>query len=222
MSFKDHFSPAAAAYAAARPTYPDGLFRFVAEHAPARRLVWDCATGSGQAARDLARYFERVIATDASDSQIAHAAARKGVEYRVARAEDSGLPDASADAVTVATALHWLDFEAFYCEARRVLAPRGVIAVWSYGSLVLPPPLGPMLHRFEYETMGSYWPPERRADSVRAYLVSKGAERSRIETIGMGKTVPAKFCPDIKNRKELIACLAPNRRAIIAVKGPAR
>ncbi len=38
----------------------------------------------------------------------------------------------------------------------------------------------------------------------------------------MGKTVPAKFCPDIKNRKELIACLAPNRRAIISIKGPAK
>ena len=63
---------------------------------------------------------------------------------------------------------------------------------------------------------------ERRADAVRAYLVGKGTARDRIETIGMGKTVPAKFCPDIKNRKELIACLAPNRRAIVSIKGPAK
>jgi OOP family OmpA-OmpF porin len=63
---------------------------------------------------------------------------------------------------------------------------------------------------------------ERRADSVKAYLVSKGADRNKIETIGMGKTVPAKFCPDIKDRKELITCLAPNRRAIVAVKGPGK
>src|SRR5262249_3032524 len=63
---------------------------------------------------------------------------------------------------------------------------------------------------------------ERRAESVKAYLVGKGADRAKIETIGMGKTVPAKFCPDTKNRKELIACLAPNRRAIISLKGAAR
>jgi OOP family OmpA-OmpF porin len=63
---------------------------------------------------------------------------------------------------------------------------------------------------------------ERRADSVKAYLVTKGVDRDKVETIGMGKTVPAKFCPDIKNRKELIACLAPNRRAIISLKGLAR
>jgi len=63
---------------------------------------------------------------------------------------------------------------------------------------------------------------ERRADNAKAYLVSKGVARDKIETIGMGKTVPAKFCPDDKDRKALIACLAPNRRAIISLKGPAR
>src|SRR2546425_3282324 len=63
---------------------------------------------------------------------------------------------------------------------------------------------------------------ERRADSVKSYLVGKGADRNGIETIGMGKTVPAKFCPDMKKRSELIACLAPNRRAIVSIKGPAR
>ena len=63
---------------------------------------------------------------------------------------------------------------------------------------------------------------ERRADSVKAYLAEKGVPRNQIETIGMGKTVPAKFCPDSKDRKALIACLAPNRRAITAFKGIAR
>ena len=64
---------------------------------------------------------------------------------------------------------------------------------------------------------------EKRADAVKAYLVSKGANRDSIETIGMGKTAPAKFCgAEIKDRKALIACLAPNRRAIVAIKGPAR
>ena len=63
---------------------------------------------------------------------------------------------------------------------------------------------------------------ERRADSVKSYLVAKGTDRNKIETIGMGKTVPAAFCPDNKDRKALIACLAPSRRAIISLKGTAR
>jgi len=60
---------------------------------------------------------------------------------------------------------------------------------------------------------------ERRADSVKTHLVGKGVDRTKIDTIGMGKTVPAKICPGIKNRSELIACLAPNRRAVISIKG---
>lgn len=63
---------------------------------------------------------------------------------------------------------------------------------------------------------------EKRAENVKKYLVSKGVAAGKIETIGMGKTVPAKFCPDTKNRKELIACLAPSRRAIVSIKGPAK
>jgi OOP family OmpA-OmpF porin len=65
---------------------------------------------------------------------------------------------------------------------------------------------------------------ETRAENIKKYLVSKGVDAAKIETIGMGKTVPAKFCPDgeYKNRKQLIACLAPSRRAIISIKGPAK
>ncbi len=63
---------------------------------------------------------------------------------------------------------------------------------------------------------------ERRAESVKTYLVGKGTDPDKIETLGMGKTVPAKFCPAINKRAELIACLAPNRRAIVSIKGPAR
>jgi OOP family OmpA-OmpF porin len=61
---------------------------------------------------------------------------------------------------------------------------------------------------------------ERRADSVRDYLVSKGVPKDKIETLGMGKTqpVPGVVC-DMKMSKELIACLAPNRRVEVEVKG---
>jgi len=63
---------------------------------------------------------------------------------------------------------------------------------------------------------------ERRADAVRAYLVSKGADASKIETLGFGKTLPAKSCPDQKDRKTLIECLAPNRRVVVEVQGTPR
>ena len=61
---------------------------------------------------------------------------------------------------------------------------------------------------------------ERRADAVRDYLVSKGVPRDKIETLGMGKTqpVPGVVC-NMTNFKALIACLAPNRRVEVEVKG---
>ncbi len=63
---------------------------------------------------------------------------------------------------------------------------------------------------------------ERRADAVRAYLVSKGADASLVETLGFGKTSPAKSCPDQKDRKALIECLAPNRRVVVEIQGTPR
>lgn len=63
---------------------------------------------------------------------------------------------------------------------------------------------------------------ERRAEAVRDYLISKGADRNSIEVYGFGKTLPIKSCPDTKDRKALVECLAPNRRVEIDVKGPGR
>ena len=130
--FSDHFAAVAAAYADFRPRYPAALLAWLAEHAPARTLAWDCATGSGQAALDLAPHFARVIATDASAAQIATAPAHPGVEYRLAPAEASGLADASIDLITVAQALHWFDLERFYAGTTGAQAGRatGGVELW--------------------------------------------------------------------------------------------
>jgi OOP family OmpA-OmpF porin len=63
---------------------------------------------------------------------------------------------------------------------------------------------------------------EKRADAVRAYLVSKGVDASKVETLGFGKTLPVKSCPDQKDRKSLIECLGPNRRVVVEVQGTPR
>jgi ubiquinone/menaquinone biosynthesis C-methylase UbiE len=161
-SFPDHFSGVAGAYAERRPHYPRQLFTWLAALAPQRELAWDCATGSGQAAVGLADHFERVIATDASEAQIAAAVAHPDIEYRVAPAASSGLASDSADLVTVGQALHWFDRPAFYAEARRVLRPDGVVAVWTYGlSSLGDPRADAALRRFYSETVGPYWPRER-------------------------------------------------------------
>ena len=161
-SFFDYFSGQADTYARARPTYPDWLYDRILEHTAGRTLAWDCATGNGQAARDLARHFDRVIATDASAEQIGAAEPVANVEYRVATAESSGIASRSVDLVTVAQALHWLDLPRFYDEVRRVGAPKSMIAAWYYGSCVLAPGLQEMIADFEHRLLAPYWPANRR------------------------------------------------------------
>jgi OmpA-OmpF porin, OOP family len=63
---------------------------------------------------------------------------------------------------------------------------------------------------------------EKRAEAVRAYLVSKGVDAAKVETLGFGKTLPVKACPDQKDRKGLIECLGPNRRVVVEVQGSPR
>jgi OOP family OmpA-OmpF porin len=63
---------------------------------------------------------------------------------------------------------------------------------------------------------------EQRAEAVRAYLVSKGVDAAKVETLGFGKTLPVKACPDQKDRKATIDCLAPNRRVVVEVQGTPR
>src|SRR6266705_2949825 len=62
----------------------------------------------------------------------------------------------------------------------------------------------------------------RRADSVKAYLVSKGIAASRIYTEGKGKRQPVKECQGSGKTKELIACLEPNRRVESEAVGTAQ
>jgi SAM-dependent methyltransferase len=162
-AFSDHFAPVAANYAAFRPTYPPALYAWLASLVSRHDLAWDCAAGSGQATLGLAEQFARVLATDASRAQIESAPPHPRVTWRVAAAEDSGLPDSAVDLVAVAQALHWFDLDRFYAEVRRVLKPGGVLAVWTYGvTEVEGAAVDERLQIFYRVTVGPYWPPERR------------------------------------------------------------
>ena len=163
MSFKDHFSHVADAYAAARPEYPGELFDLIASRVPREARVWEPGCGSGQATRGLAARFAHVHATDPSAQQIAQHWAQGGagnVSIAVEPGERTTLPDGGVHLVAVAQALHWFDRAAFFAECGRVLAPGGVLAAWGYADFLAPEGMVDAVADFR-ALIDPYWPPER-------------------------------------------------------------
>ncbi|OGT55231.1 MAG: hypothetical protein A3E01_06265 [Gammaproteobacteria bacterium RIFCSPHIGHO2_12_FULL_63_22] len=161
VAFQDHFSGHAAAYADARPGYPDDLFAWLAAQSHGHQLAWDAGCGNGQASVALAGYFDSVVASDPSEAQIASAMANERVRYFVAAAEESGLPGCCADLITVAQAYHWFDTARFCAESRRVLKPGGLIAVWSYAQSEVSPDVDRVFNELHDVRLAQDWPSGR-------------------------------------------------------------
>lgn len=161
MTFKDHFSSQASAYARARPTYPRAFFAELARLAPGHSLAWDAGTGNGQAAVALAEFFERVVATEPGAAQLAEATPHPRVSYHQAAERAPMLAEASVDLFTVAQAAHWFDRAAYYAEVRRLARPGAVVALWTYALCSVTPEVDAEIYRFYDEVVGPYWPPER-------------------------------------------------------------
>jgi len=159
---KDNFSRQAETYAKYRPGYPRELFDFILSRVSARDDAWDCATGNGQSARELSRYFKKVMATDISQNQLDNAAQAENIIYSIQPAEATTFGENSFDLITVSQALHWLQFEEFYQEVRRVGRPESWIAVWMYGLLQISPDIDKLIEVHHYSTLATYWDYERK------------------------------------------------------------
>jgi len=90
---------------------------------------------------------------------VALADVHSGIEFRVARAEDSGLPSSTVDLITVAQALHWFDIDAFFAEAGRILKPCGVLAFWCYHNYTVNPACDEVIGAI-FDSVDNYWPAE--------------------------------------------------------------
>ena len=159
---KDLFSQHSEKYAMFRPKYPVDLYRFIYSHCKSFEVAWDCATGNGQAAQDLALKFNKVFASDFSEQQIQSAVGRANIIYSVCPAEQTPFADNTFNLITVAQAAHWLPFDTFYKEVKRVAKPNATIAIWGYGLLSVHPEIDKLISNFYTNIIGMYWDKERK------------------------------------------------------------
>jgi SAM-dependent methyltransferase len=122
------FNRLAASYRA-RPPYPAALVDRLSALAggPGGRVA-DLGAGTGLLSLPLAARGHAVAAVEPARAMIEASGVVPGVTPAHATAEATGLPSASADLVVLADALQWVDPPAGAAEARRLLAPGGVLA----------------------------------------------------------------------------------------------
>ncbi len=160
---KDNFSQQAKIYARFRPLYPPELYEFIMSHVPLREHALDCATGNGQAASGLSSYFDHVDAFDISKKQLDQAPRLPNIRYLVSNEVHTPYPDNHFDLITVAAALHWLNFEKFFTEIKRVARDRAVFACWSYKVVRFSnDEIDAAIDDFYSRILKDYWDPERK------------------------------------------------------------
>ncbi|HEU5283078.1 MAG TPA: class I SAM-dependent methyltransferase [Burkholderiales bacterium] len=132
-------------YARHRAGFPDSLFDRLSAFGIGERgqSVVDLGTGTGTLARGFARRGCRVVGIDPSEPLMEQArrldaAAGVGVEYRIGRAEDTGLPGGSVDVVCAGQCWHWFDRRQAAAEVARILRPEGAIAIAHFDWIPLP------------------------------------------------------------------------------------
>jgi SAM-dependent methyltransferase len=128
----DKFASVADVYERGRPDYPPAVVGALAAElglTPGSPVL-DLAAGTGKLSRALVEFGLDLVAVEPQAEMRDRLAANIGAErVRDGVAEDIPLDDESVDAVTVADGFHWFDRPKALAEIRRVLRPKGGLAI---------------------------------------------------------------------------------------------
>lgn len=140
-----NFGKAASEYGSHRAGFPDSFFERLALFAVGQpdQTIVDLGTGTGTLARGFARRGCSAIGVDIDARMLAQArelARQESLEvsFVEARAEATGLPDASTDVVVAGQCWHWFDRPRTIEEVRRLLKPGGKLVIAHFDWLPLP------------------------------------------------------------------------------------
>jgi ubiquinone/menaquinone biosynthesis C-methylase UbiE len=133
------YTELAAGYAKFRPGYAPQVATAVLSYVgrdPSLIDAADIGAGTGIWTRMLsARGLHSIVAVEPNDEmrgQGIETSRGTDIVWRKGSAEASGLPDGSADLVSMASSLHWADFDKACDEFYRILRPGGIfVALWN-------------------------------------------------------------------------------------------
>ena len=116
-------------YAASRPAYPAGAIEWLRNNTTAQSVA-DIGAGTGIFTELLLPHFQNVCAVEPNaDMFNQFRQALPEVPIYPTTGENTELPPASVELITIAQAFHWLDEERFKSEAMRILSPGGQVAI---------------------------------------------------------------------------------------------
>lgn len=128
--FADHYDK----FRPQPPAALAGILRQLAQ-TPRPQLVVDLGSGTGLSTRYWADKAEQVIGVEPTLDMREQAGVQteaRNVAYREGFSHRTGLSDRCAQIVTCSQSLHWMEPQATFDEARRILVPGGVFAAFDY------------------------------------------------------------------------------------------
>lgn len=133
MSFEPRFGHAADEFQRYRPDYPAALYDRVLSAIPEERRdrAMDLGAGTGIVTAHLFRHFREVIAVEPDVGMASKIAELlPGVMIRNVTAEDCVQPPDTVDLISIANALHWMNDQRVFANARSWLRAGAVLAIF--------------------------------------------------------------------------------------------
>jgi ubiquinone/menaquinone biosynthesis C-methylase UbiE len=168
-----------------RPKYPPELYQFINSICKNHDVAWDTACGNGQVSIDISPYFSRIEASDIHENQIENAYKHDKIYYSIQKSEHTNYPSNYFDLICIAQALHWLNLNEFFSEAKRVLKKNGLFFCWGYVFFKIDNEIDEVINHNLLKEIDQFWSDKNRLLHNEYKGISFPFERIKIPKIDM-------------------------------------